>query len=431
MDPDPAGEPAPAPDAPMATFGSNSPWSRGSNVSERSDHPQDEEDVDAVEREARAEFRRRQASRHRRYLEVGGVAILALLLGLFFDAGLVPLASGPPAGVPQNREVIAPPGSLSNGPDGQARVLRPRATFTLSVSATPHGVWRATSAKCGLELCSIMQKLGRDDRWHTIIALEADSSRSVTYESVAPGALIQMSPDGRNGWAGGAPAGYRTHNGARGWSSLPFETRSTPIADIAHSLTFTVLSNGTGQVYVSPLGTDSWTKLVLPKGVRGVDRAMVIEGLWAFVADNGSGQEVLARSSDLGRHWTTAPIPCQAPDRAGMATSSHYIVMLCNSHGVSHVYRSDDGVRWSRVDSGTALGTAVSTASDHRILLNAGEGLLVLSDKGLPRASNLALTDDAVDRVSMADSRLGFLTTVHGYVYRTRDGGLTWTRMPD
>jgi hypothetical protein len=415
----------------MATFGSISQWSQGSNGSERPASPQDDEDVDAVEREARAEFRRRQASRHRRYFEVGGVAILALLLGLFFDAGLVPLASGPPSVTTQNQEAIAPPGSLSNGPDGQARVIPPRPTFTLSVSATPHGVWRATSAKCGLELCSIMQRLGRDDKWHTIMALEADSSRAGVYESVAPGALILMSPDGRNGWAGGAPAGYRTHNGGSGWSSLPFDTRSTPTADIAHSLAITVLSNGTGQVYVSPLGTDSWSQLPLPKRVRGVDRALVTEGLWAFVADNGRGQEVLARSSDLGRHWTTAPIPCQAPEREGIATSTHYIVMLCNTHHVSHVYRSADGVHWGKIDSGTALGTGVSAASDHRFLLNAGEGLLVLSDTDRPRASNLALTDDAVDRVSMADSRLGFLATVHGYVYRTRDGGLTWAAMPD
>jgi hypothetical protein len=431
MDPDAAAGAAPGSDPPIATFGS---IARSTEVSTQADEgvaPPDDEDLDAAEREARAEFRRRQASRHRRYLEIGGVAILALLLGIVFDAGLVPLASGPVPVATPNRQVVAPPGSLSFGPDGQARVLNPRATFTLSVSATPHGVWRATSAKCGLELCSIMQKLGPDDTWHTIMALEADSSRSASYDAVAPGALILMSADGLNGWAGGAPAGYRTHNGGLGWSSLPFDTRSMPIADLQHSMAFTVLSNGSGQVYESPLGTDSWSKLPLPKGIRGVDRALVTDRLWAFVADDGTGREVLARSSDLGQHWATAPIPCAAPERVAMATSKHYLVVLCNVDRVSHVYRSQDGVHWTTVDSGTVLATAVSTVSDHRYLLNVDAGLLVVSDKGHPRGSALTLTDDEVDRVSMADSRLGFLTTVHGYVFRTRDGGLSWTRMPD
>lgn len=432
MDPDPAGGAASAPDPSMATFGSDPP-SGGSTGPDDVVAEPDDEDIVAAEREARAEFRRRQASRHRRYLELSAVAIGALLLGVIFDAGLVPLASGPPDAPALDRQVVAsaPPGSLSRGPDGQARVLNPRSTFTLSVSATPHGVWRATSAKCGLELCSIMQKLGPDDKWHTIMALEADSSRSGTYDAVAPGALILMSPDGVNGWAGGAPAGYRTHNGGLGWSSLPFPTRSMPTADLEHHKAFTVLSSGSGEVYVSALGTDSWTELPLPKGMRGVDRGLIIDGLWAFVADDRSGHEVLARSSDLGRHWSTAPIPCGAPEREGMATSKNYLVMLCNVDRVSHVYRSHDGVHWTSINSGTVRATAVATVSDHRMLLNADERLLVLSDTGRPRAADLTLVDDEVDRVSMADSRLGYLTTVHGYVYRTHDGGRSWKRMPD
>lgn len=433
MDPEPAGGTASAPEPGIVTFGPETPSARSTEPDDAF-AVHDDDEVVVAEREARAEFRRRQTHRHRRYLEVGAVAIVALLLGVVFDAGLVPLAGGPVDAPTQDRQVVAsaPPGSLSQGPDGQARVLNPRSTFTLSVSATPNGVWRATSAKCGLELCSIMQKLGADDEWHTIMALEADSSRSGgTYDAVAPGALILMSPDGVNGWAGGAPAGYRTHNGGLGWSSLPFPTRSMPTADIEHHKAFTVLNNGSGEVYVSALGTDSWTKLPLPKGVRGVDRALVINGLWAFIADEGGGHEVLARSSDLGRHWSTSPIPCGAPDREAMATSRNYLVMLCNIDRVSHVYRSHDGVHWTTVDSGSVRATAVSTVSDHRLLLNVDERLLVLSDTGRPRTADLKLTDDEVDRVSMADSRLGYLTSVHGYVYRTHDGGLSWKRMPD
>jgi hypothetical protein len=437
MDPDPAGGTASAPDPPVSSsFGSSARSASARTWSTESDDPvaeDDDEDSDAAERAARAEFRQRQESRHRRYLKIGGVAIVALLLGVIFDAGLVPLASGPPPAPAQDRQVVAtaPPGSLSRGPDGRARVVNPRATFTLSVSATPHGVWRATSAKCGLELCSIMQRLGPDDKWHTITALEADSSRSATYDAVAPGALMLMSPDGVNGWAGGAPAGYRTHNSGLGWSSLPFPTRSMPTADLEHRKVFTVLSNGTGEVYVSPLGSDSWTESPLPKGLRGVDRALVIHGLWAFVADDGSGHEVLARSSDQGRHWSTAPVPCRAPEREGMATSKSNIVMLCNVGRVSHLYRSPDGVHWTELDAGSVRGTAVAAVSDHRLLLNAGERLLVVSDKGRPRVADLVLADDEVDRVSMADATTGYLTSVHGYVFRTHDGGLSWVRMPD
>ncbi len=436
MDPDPVGGTASAPDPPVSTFGSRtSSASTGRWSSEPDDEePEaDDEDPDAGEREARAEFRKRQESRHRRYLEVGGVALIALLIGVIFDAGLVPLASGPHTAAVQDRQVVAtaPPGSLTRGPDGRARVVKPRATFTLSVSATPQGVWRATSGKCGLELCSIMQKLGRDDKWHTIMALEADSSRSQSYDTVAPGALILMSHDGMNGWAGGAPAGYRTHNGGQGWSSLPFPTNSMPIADLEHRKAFTVLANGTGEVFVSALGSDAWTKVALPKGLRGVGRALVVHGFWAFVADDGSGHEVLARSSDLGRHWATAPVPCPAPEREGMATSENYIVMLCNVDRVSHVYRSRDGVHWTKINTGRVRATGVATVSDHRMLLNVEERLLVLSDKGRPRQADLTLVDDAVDRISMADFTTGYLSTVHGYVYRTHDGGLSWKRMPN
>jgi photosystem II stability/assembly factor-like uncharacterized protein len=402
------------------------------------DDPAAEVDDEAAaleaEREARAEFRRRQSGRHRRYLEVAGVAVVALLIGIVFDAGLVPLASGPhTASSPINQVVPSPPpGALSRGPDGRARVVNPRSTFTLSVSATPHGVWRATSAKCGLELCSIMQKLGPDDTWHTITALEADSSRSASYDAVAPGALVSMSPDGKNGWAGGAPASYRTHNGGFSWSSLPFDTRSMPAADVKHSLAFTVLNAGSGQAYVSPLGGDSWSKSPLPKGLRGVDRALVINGLWAFVADDGHGRELLARSTDLGRHWSTAPIPCTAPEREALATSSNTLVMLCNDdEGVSRVFRSGDAVTWTRQNIGPMPASGLATVSDHRILLTTETGLVVLSDKAPPQQADLKLVDDEVDRVSMVDSATGYLSTVHGYVYRTRDGGQSWERLPD
>jgi hypothetical protein len=433
MDGDRAGGTAPPPDPAVSTFGSPEHLRRGPTQSDDFLAPDDEDSV-AAEREARAEFRRRQSSRHRRYLEVGAVAVVALLLGVIFDGGLVPLASGPVGPPSRDRQVVAsaPPGSLSQAPDGRAQVLNPRATFTLSVSATPNGIWRATSAKCGLELCSIMQRLGPDNEWHTLTALEADSSRSGgAYDAVAPGALIMMAPDGVNGWAGGAPAGYRTHNGGQGWSSLPFETRSMPTADVEHQKAFTVLSNGSGEAYVAPLAADSWSQLPLPRGLRGVDRALAIHGLWAFIADDGGGHEVLARSTDLGRTWSTAPIPCGAPEREAMATSKNYLVMLCNVDQVSHVYRSHDGVQWTRVDSGHVRATAVSTVSDHRLLLNVGERLVVLSDTGRSRMAHIVLRDDEVDRVSMADATTGYMTTVHGYVYRTHDGGLSWKRMPD
>jgi hypothetical protein len=122
-------------------------------------------------------------------------------------------------------------------------------------------------------------------------------------------------------------------------------------------------------------------------------------------------------------------MPCRAPERESMTTSQNYIVLLCNADGVSRVYRTKDGVAWTRFYSGYVHGTAIATVSDHRVLLNVDSELLVLSDHGGVHAADLTLVDDEVDRVSMADSSLGYMTSVHGYVFRTRDGGLSWTRM--
>src|SRR6188472_3803621 len=104
------------------------------------EHDDDDESA-AAEHRARTEFRERQLARHRRYLEFGAVAVVALLIGMGFDAGLVPLASRRNEEPARISQVVAtpPPGSLSQAPDGQIRVLNPRAVFTLSVSATPHG----------------------------------------------------------------------------------------------------------------------------------------------------------------------------------------------------------------------------------------------------------------------------------------------------
>ena len=160
------------------------------------------------------------------------MAIVALLLGVIFDAGLVPLAGGPidapgagPAGgrlgaalVGLVRDPTARRGSSTRGRPSRCRSRRRR-----TVCGGPR---RRSAAST---VCSIMQKLGADDEWHTIMALEADKlTVGGTYDAVTPGALILMSTDGVNGWAGGAPAGYRTHNGGLGWSSLPFPTRSMP-----------------------------------------------------------------------------------------------------------------------------------------------------------------------------------------------------------
>lgn len=385
-------------------------------------HRDERADDLAAERAARVAYARRSARRHRRYAEIAGVVTFALLLGFIFDGFLLPWASPP---VETTQPVATPRPAQTTEPN--------QMTFTFSVTATAQGVWRSTSAHCGLELCSVIERLEPDGRhWRRLTAVQADTSTRAIAESVAPGALITMAPDGINGWAGGLPTGYRTHDGGRGWRPLPLPSLSAPAADPVHGVAVSVLSYDVGTVYAAPLGTDRWEQITTPSGWRGTERVVIAAGVWGFPAVDDDGASLLASTADAGATWHQGTLPCAAGRVRDVAGGPHSFWVQCAGRGTgAAVYRSTDaGDTWTRAFASTGSIVTFTPVTDDDVLVSTAGSLALHHVGGASRPVQIALSDDQADRISMIDRSAGYLSTVHGYVYRTGDGGLTWDRLP-
>jgi hypothetical protein len=202
----------------------------------------------------------------------------------------------------------------------------------------------------------------------------------------------------------------------------------------------------------SPVGRDAWTGRAPPFALAGssVDLAAHGSNVWLLgtppSGQNGSGSDVLARSSDGGRTFITGRGPC-VPGRGGELTPSSATVVwaACPGGLLAAAWRSTDrGVRFTRVRTPPlANSAALAPASSDTVVVapnGAGSRLFRTTDAGA------AWTRPSTPPAGFFWPWIGFTDPSHGAalvqtrydraaklevqrLWRTTDGGASWSNV--
>lgn len=139
-------------------------------------------------------------------------------------------------------------------------------------------------------------------------------------------------------------------------------------------------------------------------------------------SDGGSIE--LFYSGDGGRAWQQLPVPCSGDFDLGAevaASSTEDLWLLCGSLGSGgsqskELYRSSDGgLTWTLTASSTGVGAALPSASDAT----------------LPQGGYVAPFSIGHKNLAVASPTTAWLKPMGAPLYKTSDGGRSWTAVPD
>lgn len=162
-----------------------------------------------------------------------------------------------------------------------------------------------------------------------------------------PVSLVQMAPDGRNGWTWGTQT-WATHDGGSSWQQMPSPGRG---GGPAQHLSTTVTPDGrawglalSGRLFTAAAGADSWSPVRLPADVRSVTKVVGTDRRTAVLAQAGSAQQLIISTDDF-RTSRTAPPPCAALNGEGLTADHDTFFAACaaTSRDRATIWSSSDG----------------------------------------------------------------------------------------
>jgi photosystem II stability/assembly factor-like uncharacterized protein len=212
-----------------------------------------------------------------------------------------------------------------------------------------------------------------------------------------------------------------------------------------------------GEVLRTADGGRSWTPaapLPAPQGASVSLHAIDAPAQGALVAAAGDsaylpacGTESVYTSRDHGNSWRVTPLPGGEQlgtkeirfldDRHGLVLASHY-ASPCGENDTSVVLLTDDGgEHFRQVFDCQGFCTSIALASPSVLLVGYNDGRIARStDAGATFNVTRLVPEDAhdvypelfwVDGLDFADAHVGYASTMGRGLWRTTDGGATWT----
>jgi photosystem II stability/assembly factor-like uncharacterized protein len=269
-------------------------------------------------------------------------------------------------------------------------------------------------------------KVVRDDNRRT-----GEEDNQLTEKTVRE---VRFSADARNGWAYGG-ALWTTHEGGRAWKpirSVPgLVERVEASAGAAYAL---VRHDGSWTLWRSPVDEDAWKPLNV---VLNQPASLAVTRDLVAVTDRVQGKAYVVVSADAGATFTQRTTPCEPDLEAGsLSASAKALWLTCPTGTAASVNVSEDaGATWSQVPSGipaiSATASSLGARSPRRAVVAVPGRALILGKDGDAKST----ADDAAPvkglgtptYAGFTSDRVGYILDVDGGLFRTTDGGGTWS----
>lgn len=407
---------------------------------------------------------RRSAVQVRAGLTIAVAVLVAASSGAFAFAhgtghGIPPSATATPpassAPSPSSTSATSPSPSASAGPSTVeptgtgSGILPPGSTVDDLTFVSPSIGWLLASTPCPTGTClAIVHTTNGGHTWTRLPAPPPDvpaDAAHLRFANTRTGYLYSSSP----------PSFYLTADGGLTWVAQPGPTHAIEVANgIALRVTSTAPDCVPGcsyQITRAPVGGDQWTEVASPTAPGAVQ--LLRTGHRAFVALYGnqaggvSAHAQLLTSTDDGTTWTTRPDPCGTrqgveSDGSQMAVADDgSMTMLCSVRfgtGSTFVVTTTDGGATFGPQRPTPaqLSMSVAAASAGTLFVSALDGAtlhLYRTDDGGITWTVAATDPEPVAQGLVPDGAAGFQTSHYGWwlpgrgtVFATTDAGRTW-----
>jgi hypothetical protein len=249
-------------------------------------------------------------------------------------------------------------------------------------------------------------------------------------------AQVTLAPDGKNGWAIGQSAVWSTHDGGRTWGHVPtFAYPQTGGVGIitGPAVAWALLPGAAGAtLWRTPVGSDTWTRIQLPKVPKTVQMenvlpdSRVVLGNPLGVVRNATQHVVVGD----GTTWHRYSVPCyQVPQLLGGEPSTRGgacgLVLLPGRFEGQPLVSSGTAPTGSSVDVGMVT-TPDRPVGPVRTLYVAGSRAVVYGPDGRSPAHLDLATHEVVRQFAIIGDQ-AVLSTSRNRVFRSEDGGYTWT----
>lgn len=235
---------------------------------------------------------------------------------------------------------------------------------------------------------------------------------------------------------------YATHDGGRTWARLSvgavlaFATGGGNVYLVTARCTIARCS--TYRFRRAAVSGRAWSSRPPPfvPAASTFDLAARGPDVWLLGAPRLNRHDALARSTDGGRTFVVAPAPCYS-DLGGRLepTSASVVWAICPTGLMAGAWRSvDGGVRFTLLGTGSLVNSAaLAPASDTAAVVavgGAGARLERTVDGGATwRPVGTRAMGDIWLFIGFTDATTGVAIAGDGALWRTRDGGVGWSRV--
>jgi hypothetical protein len=239
---------------------------------------------------------------------------------------------------------------------------------------------------------------------------------------------LTFAADGRHGWAYGG-ALWTTHDAGRSWSVIRDIPGVVERVETDGTSAYALVRDGdVWRLWRSRVGTVDWR--TLPVEVHDPGTVTVTDRLIALTDRDDSGTYLLV-STDSGASFTRRTTPCVPELDAGQVTAAGASLWLtCPSGTQQTVHLSTDhGATWTRVPTGPlpATATELSARGAREAVVALPGRVMLLGPDGVRHATVPGLGEPTV--ADFTTEEVGYLLDVEGNLFRTADGGATWSRV--
>ena len=236
----------------------------------------------------------------------------------------------------------------------------------------------------------------------------------------------------RDGWLYGDGL-WATHDGGSSWHAVPMSGGVSSLA-AAHGVVWALVSANRGNdqhLWRSAVGSDSWTRV--PDVTVPASGDVAVFGSRVIVLGAGPTSKVWV--SNDGSTFAAHPSGCTSAMAAQLSASGS-LWAKCVTGMASYVVTSADGVHWSQVpvsqDGGSAPNSLTLGArgpDDAILALDASQPIVDLHADGTQQAvSRPPALGASIDYLGFTSPSVGY--AIDGtHLWRTSDGGDTWTRL--